>query len=244
MSRFRFLFAGFVAFCVAGLAHAAPPQTFTQAKKVSRQQVYQDARAMSQGTIYCGCDWQWYSKNGSGGQVDQASCGYQTRKNEVRANRIEWEHVMPAWVFGHQRQCWQKGGRKNCNATDAIFNAMESDLHNLDVAIGEVNADRSNYSFGMVTGVSKQYGACPSKTDFKARRFEPRDEAKGRVARIYFYMADRYKLRLSRQEQQLLMAWDRMYPVSGWERERDRRIAKVMGWHNPYVTGEKQWARR
>ena len=37
------------------------------------------------------------------------------------------------------------------------------------------------------------------------------------------------------------MAWDRQYPVSAWEQERDRRIARVMGHSNPFVTGERTW---
>ncbi len=32
-----------------------------------------------------------------------------------------------------------------------------------------------------------------------------------------------------------------MFPVSDWERERDQRIAQVMGHHNPFVTGERTW---
>lgn len=39
-----------------------------------------------------------------------------------------------------------------------------------------------------------------------------------------------------------MMAWHRQYPVSDWERERDRRIARSMGHHNPFVTGERTWA--
>lgn len=57
----------------------------------------------------------------SGGKVDLASCGYQVRKQQNRAERIEWEHIVPAWVFGHQRQCWQQGGRKNCVSSDPIL---------------------------------------------------------------------------------------------------------------------------
>ncbi|MGQ3825463.1 endonuclease [Pseudomonas alliivorans] len=37
-----------------------------------------------------------------------------------------------------------------------------------------------------------QYGACPTRTDFQQRVTEPRDQVKGAVARIYFYMHDRY----------------------------------------------------
>ncbi|HCI4509460.1 TPA: endonuclease, partial [Klebsiella pneumoniae] len=46
---------------------------------------------------------------------------------------------------------------------------------------------------------------------------------------------DRYQLNLSRQQTQLFTAWNKQYPVTAWECERDERIAKVQGNHNPYV---------
>ncbi|MGP2730498.1 endonuclease, partial [Serratia marcescens] len=54
-------------------------------------------------------------------------------------------------------------------------------------------------------------------------------------ARTYFYMRDRYQLRLSRQQTQLFEVWNRQYPVSQWECQREARIAKVQGNHNPYI---------
>lgn len=217
------------------------PNSFTEAKVLSKTQVYIDQNQQGEGTIYCGCQWEWQGK--SGGQVNLASCGYQVRKQQNRAERIEWEHIVPAWVFGHQRQCWQHGGRKNCVSHDPVFGKMEADLHNLAPSIGEVNGDRSNFSFGQLpTNTPYPYGMCRSRVDFKQKVFEPRDEAKGQVARVYFYMHDRYNLSMSRQQQQLLMAWDNKYPPTPWEILRDKRIAKVMGHHNPFVTGEKKWS--
>lgn len=218
----------------------AAPRSFEQAKIQAKQQVYLDRTHSELGTLYCGCDWRWTGR--SGGRVDLDSCGYEIRKNEVRANRIEWEHIVPAWTFGHQRQCWQNGGRKNCKATDEVFNIMEADLHNLSPVIGEVNADRSNYNYGMVSkNLPNLYGQCRTRTDFKQRTTEPRDEIKGLVARVTFYMFDRYALNMSRQQQQVLMAWDKAFPVTEWELERDRRIAQVMGHSNPFVIGERRW---
>lgn len=46
---------------------------------------------------------------------------------------------------------------------------------------------------------------------------------------------------MSKQQQRLFMAWDKQFPVTDWERERERRIAKVMGHQNEFVTGEKTW---
>ena len=234
----------FICFAVLGVffsfsAYAAP-QSFGEAKVQARQKIYADQNQSEQGTLYCGCKWTWAGK--TGGRVDLDSCGYVPRKNANRAARIEWEHIVPAWVIGHQRQCWQKGGRENCTKTDPVFRVMEANLFNLAPAIGEVNGDRSNYLYGMVARtMPNQYGQCTTRTDFKERTIEPRDKVKGFVARVTFYMYDRYGLSMSKAQQRILMAWDHQFPVTAWERELDNRVAKLMGHHNHYVTGEKVW---
>ncbi|WJV57756.1 deoxyribonuclease I [Pectobacteriaceae bacterium CE90] len=200
--------------------------SFTQAKAAAVK-INQDAP----GTFYCGCKITWQGKKGI---PDLASCGYQVRKNANRANRIEWEHVVPAWQFGHLRQCWQNGGRKNCNK-DPVYRQIETDLHNLQPAIGEVNGDRGNFMYGQWNGGGKQYGQCEMKADFKNHLAEPPERARGAIARTYFYMRDRYNLNLSRQQTQLFEAWNTLHPVTGWECTRDKRIAQVQGNHNPYV---------
>ena len=236
----KILSLSFAALCAALSAAAwAAPTTFEQAKVELRQKVYYDRNQSAFGEIYCGCRWTWVGR--SGGRVDLESCGYKVRAQPVRAARTEIEHLVPAHALGHQRQCWQNGGRKNCVATDPVFRRMEADLHNLTVAGGETNSDRSNFRFGVLPSTPKQYGACATRTDFKQRVTEPRDEAKGLISRVNFYMHDRYGLTMSKQQQQLFSAWHRLYPPTDWEIERDRRIAKVMGNNNPYVTGEKTW---
>ncbi|MDH0572396.1 endonuclease [Pseudomonas fulva] len=224
---------------LSGYTWANPPSTFAEAKVVAKQQVYMDQGKSAMGELYCGCQWTWVGK--SGGRIDAASCGYQTRKQQNRAERTEWEHIVPAHTFGNQRQCWKNGGREHCVDSDPVFRAMEADLFNLYPAVGEVNGDRSNFNYGMVSGNQGAYGQCTTKVDFAQRAAEPRDEVKGLVARTTFYMFDRYRLNMSRQQQQLLMAWDRQHPVSAWEKERDRRISAIMGHANPFVTGERQW---
>ena len=183
------------------------------------------------GSFYCGCKIQWQGKKGI---PDLNSCGYQVRKNANRAARIEWEHVMPAWEFGHQRQCWQDGGRKYCSK-DPDYRRIETDLHNLQPAVGEVNGDRGNFAYSQWNGSEQQYGQCEMKIDFKLKQAEPPARARGAIARTYFYMRDQYHLRISRQQTQLFTAWNKLYPVTIWECERDQRIAKVQGNHNPYV---------
>ncbi|WP_333607563.1 endonuclease [Arsukibacterium sp.] len=135
------------------LGAQAAPANFEQAKRLSQRIHAPDARS-----FYCDCAIRW---QGNKGIPDLQACGYQVRKNGPRANRIEWEHVMPAHHFGHQRQCWQQGGRKNCGRTDAVFRRMEADLYNLVPTVGEVNGDRSNYRFGMLPSSAAQHGSCP-----------------------------------------------------------------------------------
>lgn len=204
---------------------AGAPASFSEAKRVVSGLYDGD-----QGTFYCGCQFR-------GKTIDPVSCGYTPRKQAQRGARLEWEHIVPAWEIGHQRQCWQKGGRRNCERTDAAFARMTGDLHNLVPSVGELNGDRSNYRFGMITGEPRAYGRCDFEVDFKARVAEPATDRQGDVARIYFYMRDTYGLRLSRKQTQLFEAWHRSDPVDERERQRDQRIRAVQGSSNCYVSG-------
>jgi deoxyribonuclease-1 len=221
MSRFIVL----LFLLVALPTHADAPRTFVAAKKIAWK-LYSERPE----TFYCGCKYQ-------GNRVDLASCGYTPRKSLNRASRVEWEHIVPAWVIGHQRQCWQNGGRKNCSKSDSIFRAAEADLHNLVPAIGEVNGDRSNFAYGMLTDKPTQYGSCPMVVNFKQKTAMPPERVRGAGARVYLYMAERYKLRLSKQDRRTYEAWSRMYPVSEWERWRNQKVGCVMGWGNHFVGG-------
>ncbi|XBC41633.1 MAG: endonuclease [Buchnera aphidicola (Kaburagia rhusicola rhusicola)] len=183
-------------------------------------------------SFYCGCKISWIKKKG----IPQlTSCGYRIRKNTNRANRIEWEHVVPAWQFGHLKKCWKKGGRKNC-AHDTNYEKIETDLHNLQPVIGEINADRSNFMYGELDKKQKnQYGRCSMKIDFKNKIAEPPDNSKGIIARTYFYMNQTYKLNISNEQMKLFNTWNKKYPISIWECKRDTLIFQIQGNHNPYV---------
>ena len=206
-------------------------RTFSKAKNVLPR-VY----AGNEKDFYCGCPY-------TGKTMDLATCGYVPRKQPARAAKLEWEHVVPAWAIGHQRQCWQarvdgkQGGRRHCTKTDSVFQQAEGDLVNLVPSVGEVNGDRSNYGFSVWTQApSRMYGQCETEVDFKRRAIQPRVAVRGEIARIQFYMADTYALRLSRQDKQLFCAWARQHPVSDWERVRERRIKALQGRGNTYVS--------
>jgi len=191
-------------------------------------------------SFYCGCDIKWQSKKKL--VPVASSCGYEprneyTKKGYVnqRAKRIEWEHVVPAWEFGHQLQCWQKGRRKYCAKNSNVYKHMEGDLHNLVPAIGEVNADRSNFKYGLINKEKRVYGKCDVEVNFKGRIFEPAPNVRGDIARTYFYFEQKYGLKISRKQKQLYTAWDKSDPVDEAECSIHTKKTQAQGNTNPFI---------
>lgn len=205
--------------------------TFSQAKKQLKTIYHSEPES-----FYCGCDIKWISAKKL--VPDWKSCGYSPRKRAKRASRIEWEHIVPAWEFGHQRQCWQKGKRKLCSKSDPVFRQMEGDLHNLVPAIGEVNGDRSNFRYNIIPGERRVYGQCDAEVDFKQRVFEPTPSRRGDIARAYFYFEKQYGLKISHKQRQLFAIWDKQDPVSQAECMLHNKKASIQGNTNPFT--EKQ----
>ena len=207
MDMTRFILA-LLAFFVCFSLSAEEFTRFSTAKRHLIKTLPSNAKS-----IYCGCD---IKKQGKKLVPDPTNCGYvprntHTRSGNVnaRALRIEWEHIVPAWEFGHQLQCWQDGGRKNCRKVRVKFRKMEADINNLAPAIGEINADRSNYRFGMLSESATQYGRCEVKVNFKQRVIEPPFYARKQIADAYAYMQKTYGLKISKQQQKLFNAWQK-----------------------------------
>lgn len=228
---FKFILS--LALCIFCQTAYTAPANFDSAKTLASR-IY----SVEKQEFYCGCAIRWQKGKGI---PDLKACGYQIRKNGPRANRIEWEHVMPAQQFGSPLRCWKQGGREHCGKTDLLFKQMEADLFNLKPAIGEVNGDRAHYRFGLLPAQPSLYGSCQVKVDFKSRLVEPRPEIRGDIARIHFYMADKYQLPMAKAQQQLFLAWHKQDPVDAHELMMQQRIAQHMGHANDFVTGKKNW---
>ena len=236
VKRFCSLPQVLTAFAVSALLlvpHAQAVENFNQAKRVLPS-IYRQLDSPS--TVYCGCA---LSIERNRFYVDLKSCGYQVRKQPKRAARVEIEHIMPAWEFGQQLKRWHDAGRKRCSSGkqgDSVFKAMEGDLHNLFPAVGEVNGDRSNFRFSEWNAQPTQYGQCPMVVDFKGRRAQPPQTARGLIARAYLYMAETYGIRLSQAQLRLYQVWNKQYAPDDNECKRNGLIARVQGNDNPYVT--------
>ena len=216
---------------------ATPPmlgnQSFSKTKKTLLKKVYYDHHY----TFYCAIPFQVRQVNGKQKAiVKPIQEGFHYRKNQKRASRIEWEHIMPAEQFGGALACWHTGnskcikhgkkykGRKCCEKVSTEFRLMQADMNNLVPAIGEINGDRSNFRYmDTNSSIKGQYGQCPMLIDFKARRAYPAQYTKGFIGRDYLYMSKKYHIKLSKRERKMMEVWSK-YPETVWEKTREQRI--------------------
>ena len=116
----------------------------------------------------------------------------------------------------------------------ALANKILPPMFNCYQAIGAVNALRSNYNFTMLPGTASSFGSCKMKID--NTKAEPPEIARGRISRTYLYMDKTYKeYSMSKQQKQLMVAWDKMYPVDQWECTRAKKITRLQHNNNDVV---------
>lgn len=221
----------------AVIAHNSTFRSFAKAKR-ALEKIYQGNRR----TFYCDCRFNRRKR------ISAAACNYRPLRNSKRAKRIEWEHIVPASAFGQSFRSWRDGhpncvdrrkrifrGRNCARKTSSLFRYMESDLHNLVPAVGELNGLRSNYGMAEIDDEERRFGNCD--VEIANRKFEPPPSVRGNIARTYLYMHAAYPGHgvLSNKNRKLFMRWDRLDPVDAWECERERAVAEVQGNRNPFV---------
>ena len=213
--------------------------SFNKAKKMLERVVY--ANESNRVTIYCKAEFD-ENKNIFLPQ------GFRTTKHINRANRVEWEHVVPAENFGRTFSEWRDGdplcinskgkrfkGRRCAEKMNNEYRLMQSDMYNLYPAIGAVNATRSNYNFTMLAkNTPSTFGSCQMKIE--GCKVEPPLDARGKIARAYLYMDSEYKrYNMSDAQRKLMNAWNKMFPVTEQECSRTKKIEKLQGNENTIV---------
>ncbi|WP_304197518.1 endonuclease [Flavobacterium alvei] len=141
----------------------------------------------------------------------------------------------------------------------SIFNSsspMVSDAHFITPTDGKVNGMRSNYPHGTVASASwtsKNGSKLGSSgvSGYSGTVFEPIDEFKGDIARMYFYFATRYENTVSgygydmfnstsdqvftSEFLSILLTWNALDPVSPREIARNNAIYAQQNNRNPYI---------
>ena len=133
---------------------------------------------------------------------------------------------------------------------------MVSDAHHITPTDGKVNGLRSNFPHGIVNTASKvtQNGGklgSSGISGYSGTVFEPIDEFKGDIARIYFYFVTRYENTVSSYPYdafnstsfpalnpafiELFAQWHKQDPVSAFEIQRNNAIYATQKNRNPYI---------
>jgi deoxyribonuclease-1 len=124
---------------------------------------------------------------------------------------------------------------RQCSIMTPTYPYMTADLHNLYPALSRVELARRNAQFGELdASVPSKFEdiGCDMKTSFQL--VEPRDEAKGNIARAIFYMHIEYGLPIVGQLQ-MYKSWHQMDPPDAEERARNDRIESLQGTRNRYI---------
>ncbi|AWI27294.1 endonuclease [Flavobacterium pallidum] len=180
-------------------------------------------------------------------QPDQANdiCGNYNSEGDC----YNPEHVIPQSVFSQSAP-------------------MRGDAHHLLPTDGRVNNFRSNYPFGVANTLVSQSGITNPTTNgsklgsnlnsgysagYSGTVFEPIDEFKGDIARIYFYFTTRYQNIIANWNSyamftpnnsgtviaqpflNILLTWNIMDPVSQKEIDRNNDVYQYQGNRNPFV---------
>jgi endonuclease I/chitodextrinase len=133
---------------------------------------------------------------------------------------------------------------------------MVSDAHFITPTDGKVNGQRSNYPHGMVasatwTSLNGSKLGSSAVSGYTGTVFEPIDEFKGDIARMYFYFATRYETTVSGYTfpmfngtsnqvfttafLNMLLAWNTQDPVNAREIARNNAIYGTQSNRNPYI---------
>lgn len=133
---------------------------------------------------------------------------------------------------------------------------MKSDIVHVLPTDCYVNNRRSSYPFGEVGSVEwssknsySKLGSCKT-SGYSGKVFEPNDEIKGDIARIYFYMITRYEDRcgnwsggvftktypgLVSWTLNMMMRWSKQDPVDAREIARNNAVQETQWNRNPFV---------
>ena len=180
-----------------------------------------------------------YSENPAGTDPYNYSAGTTQRCGtySVEGDCYNREHIIPQSTFGSAAP-------------------MVSDAHFITPTDGKVNGQRSNYPHGPVTSATwtslngSKLGASTT-SGYSGPIFEPINEFKGDIARMYFYFATRYENTVAGYSYamfngssnqvfttaflNLLITWHNQDPVSAREIARNNAIYNSQNNRNPYI---------
>ncbi|MDR6300800.1 endonuclease [Mesonia maritima] len=180
------------------------------------------------------------------------------------------------FTVGNDQCSGSNGGEGYCYNREHSFpkswfndaSPMVTDMHHIFPTDAKVNGERGNFPYGEVSnpsftsqnGTKKGNNSYNHPSAYNGTVFEPIDEFKGDLARVYFYMATRYESQIAGWENSnagsdatlngtsnqvfedwmlaMLLEWHYADPVSEKEEDRNDAAYLFQGNRNPYVDNE------
>ena len=197
-------------------------------------------------------------------RADRAGVDINKVKNTVR-------DIYSSCEFGVDDYCGNESGSGECDCYNREHilpqswwdndnkQPMRSDLHHVVPTDVFANSQRASWPYGEVTGTPTWSNSLGSKlgysSTYDSKVFEPADQYKGDIARIYFYMITCYydknfaqsasgkkvftysngKAGFTSTAINMLLKWHRNDPVSAKERTRNNAVEPIQGNRNPFV---------
>lgn len=124
---------------------------------------------------------------------------------------------------------------RQCTVMNPRYPYIAADLHNHYPALARVELKRRNAQFAELADAIPSAFAdidCDMKTSYQL--VEPRDEAKGNIARAIFYMHVEYGLPIVGLVP-MYKAWHRLDPPDAEEKARNDRIEALQGSRNRFI---------
>lgn len=171
-------------------------------------------------------DFFWPKLYADGG--DSIYCGQSFAAGE----RLTVEHAFPADWMAEAKGC----DDRECDDPEYKFAA--ADLHNLWPANQRINSSRGDRPLGNIPGEDRRRftDICPDyeRTSGSDAIVEPRDAAKGDLARSILYMAVTYDMPI-RGSVQTLICWHEGDAPDDHERLRNDEIEQHQETRNPFI---------
>lgn len=141
-------------------------------------------------------------------------------------------HIYPSAWMANAMNC---PGEAECDF--ARYKDATSDLHNLWPVEEQIIEKRRHYAFAEKTDSEGIEADCNFVT--YPRGVEPRDWAKGEIARSVLYIIWKYNLPDYGQVP-LMVKWANTYPPNTEEKWRNEKIKKIQRNENPFITEPKR----
>ena len=172
------------------------------------------------GKIYPGGGWSLY-------------CGYKFNiaKKTSEGLLIGIEHIYPTSSMTKHAAC---KNRMQCRESrNEKFMRMEADLHNMYPVSQSIITYRNNFRFGLINGEEWRFDNCD--LEWKSGVIEPRQIARGNIARAMLYMHTRYNIPVDKKNLVLFKVRNKIDPPSKQEMMRNNIIERLQGNRNPYI---------